>query len=188
MFEEKLAAAHAELRALGDEARELEAGVDDVLGKLLCGMTRRRPQSTMRRRRSGESERWSRDHGRNSALDDWIGDAEMPVASWSTSPLAELCDDVEYGVTASLEIESCGTCCSITDIVPPRIDWESVPTATCRGEIGRFERAMGHRGGPYGCTLATRTRRAMTGSDALRLVSSPIPGAATVPIRRMSAT
>ncbi len=37
IFEEKLAAAHAELRALGAKARELEAGVDDVLGKLLSG-------------------------------------------------------------------------------------------------------------------------------------------------------
>ncbi len=37
VFEEKLAAAHAELRALGGKARELEAGVDDVLGKLLSG-------------------------------------------------------------------------------------------------------------------------------------------------------
>jgi type I restriction enzyme M protein len=37
VFEEKLAAAHAELRALGGKARELEAGVDGVLGKLLPG-------------------------------------------------------------------------------------------------------------------------------------------------------
>ena len=37
VFEEKLAAAHAELRALGGKARELEAGVDEVLGKLLSG-------------------------------------------------------------------------------------------------------------------------------------------------------
>jgi type I restriction enzyme M protein len=35
-FEEKLAAAHAELRALGDKARELEAGVDEVLERLLA--------------------------------------------------------------------------------------------------------------------------------------------------------
>ncbi len=37
VFEEKLAAVHAELRALGGKARELEAGVDEVLGKLLSG-------------------------------------------------------------------------------------------------------------------------------------------------------
>ncbi len=37
VFEEKLAAAHAELRALGGKARELEAGVDEVLGKLVSG-------------------------------------------------------------------------------------------------------------------------------------------------------
>lgn len=37
VFEEKLAAAHAELRALGGRARDLEAGVDEVLGKLLSG-------------------------------------------------------------------------------------------------------------------------------------------------------
>lgn len=37
VFEEKLAAAHAELRALGTKVRELEAGVDEVLGKLLPG-------------------------------------------------------------------------------------------------------------------------------------------------------
>lgn len=37
VFEEKLAAAHAELRALGGKARELEAAVDEVLGKLLAG-------------------------------------------------------------------------------------------------------------------------------------------------------
>lgn len=36
-FEEKLAASHAELRALGARAREIEDGVDDVLGKLLSG-------------------------------------------------------------------------------------------------------------------------------------------------------
>ena len=35
VFEEKLAAAHAELRSLGARARELEEGVDTVLGNLL---------------------------------------------------------------------------------------------------------------------------------------------------------
>jgi len=35
VFEEKLAAAHAELRALGARARELEGSVDAVLQKLL---------------------------------------------------------------------------------------------------------------------------------------------------------
>ena len=35
VFEEQLAAAHAELRALGSKARELEAGVDEILDKLL---------------------------------------------------------------------------------------------------------------------------------------------------------
>jgi type I restriction enzyme M protein len=37
VFEEKLAAAHAELRTLGARARELEDGVDTVLGRLLSG-------------------------------------------------------------------------------------------------------------------------------------------------------
>jgi type I restriction enzyme M protein len=37
VFEEKLAAAHAELRSLGARARELEEGVDTVLGNLLSG-------------------------------------------------------------------------------------------------------------------------------------------------------
>jgi len=37
VFEEKLAASHAELRSLGARARELESGVDDVLTKLLSG-------------------------------------------------------------------------------------------------------------------------------------------------------
>jgi type I restriction enzyme M protein len=37
VFEEQLAAAHAELQALGGRARELEAGVDEVLGRLLSG-------------------------------------------------------------------------------------------------------------------------------------------------------
>jgi len=37
VFEEKLAAAHAELRSLGTRSRELEAGVDGVLTKLLSG-------------------------------------------------------------------------------------------------------------------------------------------------------
>jgi type I restriction enzyme M protein len=37
VFEEQLAAAHAELRALGGKARELEAGVDEVLSRLLSG-------------------------------------------------------------------------------------------------------------------------------------------------------
>jgi type I restriction enzyme M protein len=35
VFEEKLAAAHAELRSLGEKAKELEEGVDSVLGRLL---------------------------------------------------------------------------------------------------------------------------------------------------------
>lgn len=35
MFEEKLAAAHTELRTLGVKARELEEGVDAVLDRLL---------------------------------------------------------------------------------------------------------------------------------------------------------
>jgi type I restriction enzyme M protein len=39
VFEEKLAAAHAELRALGARARELEGGVDQVLGRLLSEST-----------------------------------------------------------------------------------------------------------------------------------------------------
>ena len=37
VFEEKLAAAHAELRSQGARARELEEGVDTVLGNLLSG-------------------------------------------------------------------------------------------------------------------------------------------------------
>lgn len=37
LFEERLAAAHAELQALGSQARELEMGVDDVLVKLVSG-------------------------------------------------------------------------------------------------------------------------------------------------------
>jgi type I restriction enzyme M protein len=37
VFEEKLGAAHAELRSLGARARELEEGVDMVLGNLLSG-------------------------------------------------------------------------------------------------------------------------------------------------------
>jgi type I restriction enzyme M protein len=37
VFEEQLAAAHAELQALGARARELETGVDEVLGRLLSG-------------------------------------------------------------------------------------------------------------------------------------------------------
>ncbi|MGE5281680.1 MAG: type I restriction-modification system subunit M [Chloroflexota bacterium] len=39
VFEEKLAAAHAELRALGARARELEEGVDEVLSRLLAEST-----------------------------------------------------------------------------------------------------------------------------------------------------
>ncbi len=35
VFEEGLAAAHAELRSLGARAKELEDGVDTVLGNLL---------------------------------------------------------------------------------------------------------------------------------------------------------
>ncbi len=37
MFEEKLGIAHARLRALGGKAKELEGGVDEVLGRLLAG-------------------------------------------------------------------------------------------------------------------------------------------------------
>lgn len=47
---------------------------------------------------------------------------------WPTSPLAELCDLIDYGYTASAQLEEVGPkFLRITDIVPAHLDWRSVP-------------------------------------------------------------
>ena len=52
-----------------------------------------------------------------------------PVSEWRDVPLRDLCHSVQYGVTASAakDRNEGPRLLRITDIVPPRIDWESVP-------------------------------------------------------------
>ncbi len=66
----------------------------------------------------------------------------MPVGEWRTVSLADLCDDVQYGVTASAsaDLPNAPLLLRITDIVPPRIDWSAVPGCDVPDEkIGKFE-------------------------------------------------
>jgi type I restriction enzyme S subunit len=50
---------------------------------------------------------------------------------WQRKPLAELCVSIDYGYTASAEKEEIGPkFLRITDIVPPFVDWASVPHCT----------------------------------------------------------
>ena len=50
------------------------------------------------------------------------------MAAYRTAALREICDTVEYGFTASASNERIGPrFLRITDIVPDRLDWESVP-------------------------------------------------------------
>ena len=52
----------------------------------------------------------------------------MTVAAYPTVPLREVCESIEYGYTASSTTEPVGPrFLRITDIVPERLDWESVP-------------------------------------------------------------
>jgi len=66
----------------------------------------------------------------------------MRVGEWRTVSLADLCDDVQYGVTASASagLPNGPLLLRITDIVPPRIDWSAVPACDVPDEkIGKFE-------------------------------------------------
>jgi len=50
------------------------------------------------------------------------------VKGVATTTLAEVCESVRYGYTASASVDPCGPqFLRITDIVPDSIDWESVP-------------------------------------------------------------
>ncbi len=50
------------------------------------------------------------------------------MATYPTATLRDICDTVEYGYTASSSTERIGPrFLRITDIVPDRLDWESVP-------------------------------------------------------------
>ena len=52
----------------------------------------------------------------------------MAIGKWDRVTLREICDSVNYGYTASAEPEPIGPkFLRITDIVPNRIDWSSVP-------------------------------------------------------------
>jgi len=52
----------------------------------------------------------------------------VTVAAYPTVPLREVCESIEYGYTASSTTEPVGPrFLRITDIVPERLDWESVP-------------------------------------------------------------
>jgi type I restriction enzyme S subunit len=59
------------------------------------------------------------------------------VSEWREVALRDLCDSVQYGVTASaLPDRRTGTrFLRITDIVPPSIDWDSVPDCDVRAEV-----------------------------------------------------
>jgi len=58
---------------------------------------------------------------------------------WERKPLAESCQSIDYGYTASAEEEDVGPrFLRITDIVPDFIDWSTVPH--CQIEEDRFER------------------------------------------------
>ena len=52
----------------------------------------------------------------------------MTTGKWDCVILREICDSVNYGYTASAKPEPIGPkFLRITDIVPDRIDWSSVP-------------------------------------------------------------
>lgn len=58
---------------------------------------------------------------------------------WERKPLAELCESIDYGYTASAEAGDVGPkFLRITDIVPDVIDWSTVPH--CRIEEDRFKK------------------------------------------------
>lgn len=59
------------------------------------------------------------------------------VSEWREVALRDLCDSVQYGVTASaLPDRRTGTrFLRITDIVPPSIDWDSVPDCDLRADV-----------------------------------------------------
>jgi type I restriction enzyme S subunit len=57
------------------------------------------------------------------------------VSEWRDVPLRDLCDSVQYGLTASASDEGADgpQLLRITDIVPPRIDWKAVPVCDASG-------------------------------------------------------
>jgi len=64
------------------------------------------------------------------------------MGEWAAIPLAGLCDDVQYGVTASAltDLSNGPLLLRITDIVPPRIDWGAVLACDVAEEkVGKFE-------------------------------------------------
>ena len=79
------------------------------------------------------------------------------MAEWPTSTLADLCEDISYGVTASASDKADGPLfLRTTDIVPPRIDWATVPTCDIADDkVERFEPRSQHGSAtaarPSGC-------------------------------------
>jgi type I restriction enzyme S subunit len=68
--------------------------------------------------------------------------AEICVGEWRSIALVDVCDDVQYGVTASASAKSPHgpLLLRITDIVPPRIDWRTVPACDLpEQKVKRFE-------------------------------------------------
>ena len=57
------------------------------------------------------------------------------MSEWRDVPLRDLCDSVQYGLTASASDEGADgpQLLRITDIVPPRIDWKAVPVCDASG-------------------------------------------------------
>jgi type I restriction enzyme S subunit len=73
------------------------------------------------------------------------GHEHIPIVSgtpqgWERKPLADLCESVDYGYTASAQQEEIGPkFLRITDIVPDFIDWPDVPHCSIKEErIERF--------------------------------------------------
>jgi len=68
------------------------------------------------------------------------------VSEWHEVALAKVCDEVQYGVTASAAADNARgpRLLRITDIVPPRIDWDSVPGCDISDQAAqRFALALG---------------------------------------------
>jgi type I restriction enzyme, S subunit len=71
---------------------------------------------------------------------------EAALAEWRETTLAEVCEEIQYGVTASAtpDLKRGPKFLRITDIVPPRIDWDSVPYCELSDEkISKFELRAG---------------------------------------------
>jgi type I restriction enzyme S subunit len=67
------------------------------------------------------------------------------VSEWAVCRLADVCDSIDYGYTASAKQEPCGPkFLRITDIVSGNIDWDSVPY--CSIEESQHRKFLLHHG------------------------------------------